>query len=322
MVARSARSIGLLSLAAFAACVGGPGVGHAPAPQLTPDGAIASEAGEPMPRYLASPDMVPLGEAYVGEQKCGDFALEVLAPHPIELLAEVSCGCQELRLDGEGCQRAQNGLFRLPLSPGSHTLRVEVTAPKPGSKGLYLRLFDGDACRVLGLSLAAREELQVQPLAVELGEIPRGTPTPFEAVIVADNGKPFELTKESVHGSIHRAELVREAPNRWRVVGEVTPVVAGRGTAEVRLRSDRRFSDWVYVTVQWSIPIGLVAPAQIRFEDARPGTHEAVADLRLRPPQGNAAPVAAVEGVSWDRADQQVVGRVVGRVPVSGPLRR
>jgi hypothetical protein len=348
--------LSLVPVCAFAACAGSPG--H-PVPALAPAAPLTEVAATaPMPRYTVAPDLVALGDCLVGELRSAEFTLETFGPQPMELLAEVACACQELQLDGMPCARTPNGLWRLPLAPGRSVLRVDVKAPKPGSKGLAVRLFDGQQVQVLGLSLHARDELRVEPSSVELGEIARGALMPFEAVIVADDGRPFELTQDSLHGAIERAELVRESPSRWRVRGSVNPALAGRGTAEVRLRSDRKYSDWVYVTVQWSAPIGLVAPASIRLPDVRPGSHAGVTELMVTTPVAASAPVASIEGRLTDGlaiegpVREQVdgderrshfrlrvlpaasggfvhaavvlraAGEVVGRVPVTGRIRR
>jgi len=226
---------------------------------LPPAAAPAAPAGPETPitealTLLIHPATAHLGELFVGEKRAADFALECLAPQPLALVFEVSCGCQDIAIDGMPCTRTTGGVFTATVAPGSHQLRVDVTAPKAGDKGMFVRVRDGDRVQVIGLTMLAHDELRVEPEVIDLGERTLGAPIAFAASIRAHDGLPFQLSVEQVASAIQDLEVTSAAGGGYDVRGAVVATVAGRGTADVRLRSDRRFSDWVYVVVNWHVP--------------------------------------------------------------------
>lgn len=267
-----------LLLAAVAACAGVARVQHDP--------------GAP---FTLSPQRLDLGRCFVGEARRVELTLTNHTPAPLALDVEVSCGCQDLELSGVPLGKDPNGRARATLAPGAQRLVMVVVPPRPGARQLWLRLAGAAHTAVGEFLVHGEDELVVAPAFIGLSDIAVGDTRSFAATVSSADGKPFTLTAAHITDGLHDVQLEPQAPGRVVVRGRATPTRRGAVSADVRLRTDRKFSDWVYVVVQWDIPEPCSAePAALVFGVVRAGDAQRPKELVVITPIAGPEPSCTV----------------------------
>jgi hypothetical protein len=259
--------------------------------------ALPRTATRSLAPFTLTPTHADLGRCFVGESRGSDLTLANATAQPIALEAiEVSCGCQGLELDGETLNKDAHGVMRATLLPGRHQLAMTVAPPRAGEHRVWLRVTGAGHLAAAEFTIRAFDELAVSPACVVLDGVEVDAARAFTADIVAADGQPFALRIDRVTSPLTDVVVDAVGPGQKRVRGSLLARARGPGTADVRMRTDRKFSDWVYVVVRWDIPeTCTVEPVTLAFGVVRGGGQPSTRELLIATPASTPPPSCEID---------------------------